>query len=261
MVVCFGWLRSILPPSYRNFADGANVFFMSSRRVWRIPRAWLVNTERETGIGRKDMFRMISIHSSLYDYLQATSSRTPVPGGGSGAALAGALGVSLALMAVRYSIRQPADEPPWAETLERLTVAGRLLQEGIAEDMERFGDFVEARRVSTDQEAGESPEGMRAIVRTPLRLAGVCLDALILLRECANRIRRPYLSDLGAGGLLLAAALRSALLTARANLGEWADREESWESLADLHRLERECAHRAEALEAAITARMSEGNG
>src|SRR5690349_13823201 len=43
-------------------------------------------------------------HHTLKEYLQQLSLKTPVPGGGSAAALAGALGAALISMAANYSL-------------------------------------------------------------------------------------------------------------------------------------------------------------
>ncbi len=81
------------------------------------------------------------LQMSIRDFLGATAAKQPTPGGGSVAALAGALAASLAAMALRYTLGKKAFaeyETELSAALAQFDTAGSLLQELILEDMAAY---------------------------------------------------------------------------------------------------------------------------
>src|SRR3954469_3638025 len=75
------------------------------------------------------------------DFLAATAAKAPTPGGGSVAALAGALAASLAAMALEYTVCKKSFAQHDAEirpALAQFQNASRLLQELILEDVAAY---------------------------------------------------------------------------------------------------------------------------
>ena len=81
------------------------------------------------------------LQMSVAEFVGATGARQPTPGGGSVAALAGALAASLAAMALRYTVGKKAyaaHEGELTAALAQFEIAASLLQELIAEDVAAY---------------------------------------------------------------------------------------------------------------------------
>ncbi len=137
---------------------------------------------------------------SIEQFLDELASRKPVPGGGSVAALSGALAASLVAMAAEYSA-----DTKRADKSRRM--AG-VLMGLIDKDARAFakGDLKEATEVPL-QTARYSYE--------ILKLAGA------LLKDCNPRL----ITDVGVAAKMAEAAVEGALLNVRVNLSSIKDEE------------------------------------
>jgi len=171
----------------------------------------------------------MTLYSSLTlpDLLDAFSSSEPVPGGGSAAALAGALGVSLLLMAAGIQrTRTGAAE----ETADLAEVSARLrpLRDRLAElvdlDSEAYGMVLTALRLPNDSEVEKSVRrraidaAMRDATETPLDTMRACQQALRAGITVARNSSPNAASDVGVAIELLVAAMRGAGLNVDTNL-------------------------------------------
>jgi methenyltetrahydrofolate cyclohydrolase len=155
------------------------------------------------------------------------ASGAPVPGGGSAAALSGAIGAALLGMVVELSRGRPATAEHEAELAEIGDAAMRLredLQRLAEEDSAAYAAVVEARRLprQTDTErsgrAAAIADATRRATRSPLAIA-YGAEALLGLAERLAPIGNPNaVSDVGVGALLAGAALRGGALNVRINL-------------------------------------------
>ncbi|MFU8797019.1 MAG: cyclodeaminase/cyclohydrolase family protein [Dehalococcoidia bacterium] len=137
---------------------------------------------------------------SIEDFLDKLASRKPVPGGGSVAALSGALAAGLVAMAAEYSTDR--------ETADKARGLARDLMGLIDRDARAFaaGDLKEATEVPL-QTARWSYE--------VLKLAGT------LLEDCNPRL----VTDVGVAAKMAEAALEGALLNVQVNLISVKDEE------------------------------------
>lgn len=150
--------------------------------------------------------------------LEGIARPGPSGGGGAAAALAGATAAALvAMVAGVAALRAPGDAGLREIVAEADTLRDRLLRL-IERDVEAFGLVVEARRVTGDTRAAAVREALVGATEVPLELAAgsarVLEQCLVLLPAA----RPSTLADLGVAGVLAAAALEGAALTARANL-------------------------------------------
>lgn len=166
---------------------------------------------------------------SAQDLLDATSSRQPTPGGGSVAALSGAFGAGLVLMAARISLhkaQKTGDTPAPVlmaalDTLEE--VQGRL-RHLADEDVAVFRGYVDATRLpkATAEEKAARRAALdragEAARAAPLGTAQACTEALAQAQACLEHTHPEVVSDVGAGAALLRGALEAALLTLDINL-------------------------------------------
>ncbi len=163
---------------------------------------------------------------SVQELLRRVAARTPTPGGGSAAAIAGALGTALGEMVVAYST--PAKQTPTAELVglakELVESRGTFLELANA-DTEAYESVRIARR---DRKAHPGDGAAQQAVVDALRKAiEVPMDTARLARRVAERLEahretmNPVLgSDLVSGLALLRAAAESALSNVSVNLAD-----------------------------------------
>jgi len=163
------------------------------------------------------------VQRSLAEFLERVGSDAPAPGGGSVAALTGALAASLGRKVTALTLGKPAFA---AAESEVRSVANRLLRAQqalcalIAEDAAAYGQLHAALRLDrADPQRAEQVAGAaRLAASVPLEtatLAAAVLADLSRLRDIGNpRLR----SDVDAGRHLAHAALQAAAVNVRANL-------------------------------------------
>lgn len=155
------------------------------------------------------------------------ASRAPIPGGGSAAALAGAMGASLVAMVAELTIGRPdaaQHEHALQELRDEAVAHQRLLMDLAEQDARAYGAVVEARHMpkDTDEERSARSEALRrtmvAAAEIPLLSAGAAVDVLELARTIAPIGNPNAVSDAGVAAQLAAAAVRGAILNVRINL-------------------------------------------
>ncbi|MDQ6884675.1 MAG: cyclodeaminase/cyclohydrolase family protein [Candidatus Dormibacteraeota bacterium] len=153
------------------------------------------------------------------EYLGQLGSTSAVPGGGSAAALAGAMGVALLGMVAALSARKGAD-PAERERLSALApeleqLRGRLLQLS-QDDIDAYRAVLDARKRKAPPEVLNRASARAAEV--PLETARACDRALSIFSDVSPTAWEVTRSDLNAGGALLAVGLRAALANVAVNL-------------------------------------------
>jgi formiminotetrahydrofolate cyclodeaminase len=171
---------------------------------------------------------------ALADVLDAFATTEPVPGGGSAAALAGAIGTSLLLMVAampKTRTGAPEETADLAEAATRLHPLRDQLLELVDRDSDAYKEVVDAYRLpkGSDVEKASRKDAIdRAIVsatETPLDTMRACQQALRgAVTVSANGHRRTT-SDVGVGVELLVAALRGARMNVDINLAALDDQE------------------------------------
>ena len=163
----------------------------------------------------------------LRDLADRLASREPVPGGGSAAAIAGAMGAALVSMVVELSVGRPEHVAHDAALREIGAAAAErqaVLLDLAEADAAAYQAVVTARRMpkQTDPERGARSaalrEAMLEAARVPLRTATVATEVLGLAERIAPIGNSNAISDAGVAAQLAAAAVRGALLNVRINL-------------------------------------------
>lgn len=169
----------------------------------------------------------------LGDFLKATASASPTPGGGSVAAVSAALGSGLVAMIANLSIgkKQCPEQEKIQEILGESEKKINELLEEARKDMEAYNQVMAAYGLpkETDSEKEERSEKIQLALKNaaeaPLSAAKICLEVLQLAKEAA-RIGNPnVISDAVAGGLLAEAAMQAILLNVTVNLSLIKDEE------------------------------------
>jgi len=182
------------------------------------------------------------------------ASRDPIPGGGSAAALAGAMAASLVSMVAELTIGRP-DSADHEETLREIGEAAIQRRSDLLDlaedDAIAYGAVVQARRMPKESEAEREIRArvlrtaMVEAARVPLRTAEVAAEVLELAESIAPIGNRNAASDAGVAAQLAAASVRGALLNVRINLPHLPPDEPLRSSAPDdVARLERTAAER-----------------
>ncbi|HUE76194.1 MAG TPA: cyclodeaminase/cyclohydrolase family protein [Chloroflexota bacterium] len=192
---------------------------------------------------------------------------TPVPGGGSAAAMVGTLAAALAAMVGRFTIGRKR----FAAVTDAATAAVDLADQARAdllalldEDAIAYAGVVEAQKLPRDtdeQKAERSRLLQRALTvsaRVPLRIAERCAALLPVTAEMA-RIGNPNLiSDAGVASVLAEAGLQAAALNVRANLFYISDASTRATMKAELANYLRDAPVRRDEVLALVTQRLGD---
>lgn len=164
---------------------------------------------------------------TVTDLTAALAAASPTPGGGSAAALAGALGASLVAMVARLSQGRPRYQEHaerHAAALEAAETARLRLLELMDEDASAYGDYRKARQMphGTDAEASARDAASRLAARgaasVPLAVVQACHGLIEVAEGMVGRSNVSAASDLGVAALLLECAAQGAAENAIVNL-------------------------------------------
>jgi formiminotetrahydrofolate cyclodeaminase len=171
---------------------------------------------------------------TLRRFLDELASSAPTPGGGSAAAIMGAMGAALVSMVCRLTIGKKDYEPVEAAMRAALGEAEALRQRltaMIAEDVEAFDALMAAYKLprATEEEktvrSRAVQEALKQATDVPLACAQACAQVIELARRVAPTGNRGVISDAGVAALAAHAALRSAALNVRINVPSIKDPE------------------------------------
>jgi glutamate formiminotransferase/formiminotetrahydrofolate cyclodeaminase len=167
-------------------------------------------------------------------FLDAVAEPTATPGGGSVAALAGALGASLGQMVAGLSRKkksQAAYVEPLSDALAEFHSASRALAEAIDRDAASFESVMAAYKLpqSTPQEQGRRESAIQRALQgaanVPMEVARKAADVFELLGKLETIASPSMLSDIRVGRLMAGAAVRGALENVAINLESITDSE------------------------------------
>ncbi|MCA9320124.1 MAG: glutamate formimidoyltransferase [Planctomycetes bacterium] len=160
------------------------------------------------------------------------SRATPAPGGGSIAALAGALGASLGAMVGNLSFYKKGLEERRG-AFESLAVRAQLVKDELLAlvdaDTEAFNEVLTAFRMPKDSPAEESARtaaiqaGYKHATTIPMRTAELCLETITLCRDAARDGMPSSVTDAGVGALMARSGCLGALYNVLINLGSISD--------------------------------------
>ena len=180
------------------------------------------------------------------EFADLVASDAPAPGGGSVAALYGAIGAALtAMVACLTQGRKKYAE--YAEHAAEVQQEASALQAKLIDVMDRdtdafmvVSDAFAMPKETDEQKAARSAaiqEGLKGCTRTPMEMMELCDKTITLAASLIGRFNDTSASDLGVALLSLKAGIQGAWLNVLINIGSLKDRE-----FAD------ECRSRGEAL-------------
>lgn len=167
------------------------------------------------------------IHKTLEAFNQILGSDAPAPGGGSVAALSGALGAELISMVCRLSIgreKYHACETVLKNALSSCSTLAKSLLQRVDLDTEAFNDVMTAFKMpkETDEERAKRSKaiqsGYKTAVQSPLAIAEECLSVLESAESILGKSNTNCISDLGVAALMAHAGLEGAVMNVKINL-------------------------------------------
>jgi glutamate formiminotransferase/formiminotetrahydrofolate cyclodeaminase len=167
------------------------------------------------------------IDKKVSNFLNELASNSPTPGGGSVAALAGALGAALISMVGNLTVGKKKYEDVEEEIKRILSSSEKLryeLSQLIEDDVKVFNNFMSTYKMPKETEdekkvrAEKIQESLIEAAKVPLKVAYKCLDILSLSKEVAEKGNINVVSDAGVAALMAEAALESAILNVKINL-------------------------------------------
>ena len=171
---------------------------------------------------------------TVAEFLEKTASGTPVPGGGSVAALGAALAASLTEMVANLTINKKGYEASETE-MERLAEEARHCRDRLVKDIDRdsdaYNDVMVAFKLpkNTDDEKKKRQEAIQNALKTaasvPLRVAGNAFRILERAGKAVEGGNRNAVTDALVGAMMAKTAALSALFNVKINLTSIEDKD------------------------------------
>ncbi|MEM1514427.1 MAG: glutamate formimidoyltransferase [Candidatus Thermoplasmatota archaeon] len=153
---------------------------------------------------------------SIEEFLEELASASPAPGGGSAAALGGAIACGLAEMVCNLTIgkkKYVEVEEEMKEKVEKLKYLRKDFLKLVEEDANAFNDVMKAIKEKRGLE-----EAYKKACEVPLRTAEKCTILMKDIKEIAEKGNKNSISDAGVAMLFAYASFNSAILNVKINL-------------------------------------------
>jgi formiminotetrahydrofolate cyclodeaminase len=169
---------------------------------------------------------------SVDEFLERLASKAATPGGGSAAAVMGAMGAALVAMVCNLTIgkeKYAAVEPEMAAILGEADRLRGALTEAIAADVAVFGRVMAAYGMprANDHDrlvrAKAVQSALKEATDVPLHCAQLCREVIELCHRAATSGNVNVISDAGVGVMAAYAAVKSAALNVFINIGALED--------------------------------------
>jgi glutamate formiminotransferase/formiminotetrahydrofolate cyclodeaminase len=168
------------------------------------------------------------VERTLRAFSDDLASSAAVPGGGSAAAYAGAMGAALAAMVGRIAERKETSEATTGLIAEADNLRADFIRL-VDDDSAAFARVSEAMKMpkATDEDKRARTERLQSALlaasRVPLEVAKTSRRLLDLCERTVERAASATVSDVGVGALLAETALRGAALNVMINLASIKD--------------------------------------
>jgi len=184
--------------------------------------------------------------TEVESFLEALASQSATPGGGSAAAIIGAMGAALVSMMCNLTIgkKKYADvEGEMKEVLAKAEALRRKLTAMIEDDVKAFdavmGAYGMAKETDADKAARERAiqSALKQATDVPLRCCHAAREVIDLAAIASDKGNLNVISDAGVGALAAYAALRSAALNVFTNARVITDKTFAEAKLKELNQL------------------------
>ena len=166
------------------------------------------------------------IDKSFSQIVESLAAKTPTPGGGAAAAMAGAMGTALLLMVVRFSRGKKANEAreqDLARVETQLADALKRMMPMAERDCRSFDLVSAAYGMPKEPEAQKAlrdkaiQEAMVGAMVVPEETLCMVRDVFVAMEQVTSCVGKAIVSDLASGAALLLASAEGAFLNVRIN--------------------------------------------
>ena len=203
------------------------------------------------------------------DFVDELSTASPAPGGGSAAALMGALAAALAAMVANLTVGKKGHEAV-ADSMKAIAVAAQgqkdFLLAAVDQDTRAFDALMAAYRLPATSDAEREAKakavaaGLRGATAVPHAVLERTLAVLELARQVAEHGNPNARSDAGVAALAAAAAARGAYLNVLINVQSLGDDPWALTTAQAAEKLARSAERTAAAIASEVTARLAPGS-
>ncbi|MFW6121156.1 MAG: cyclodeaminase/cyclohydrolase family protein [Petrotogales bacterium] len=174
------------------------------------------------------------VDMNLETFLDELASDSPAPGGGSVAALSGALGTALSSMVCNLTLEKEKYEDVQHEIKDVFKKSEQLrkqLTELIDKDTQAFNDVIKAFKMPKETEEQKEKrkqaiqKGYKTAAHVPLETAKACEKVLDISLVVAEKGNKNSITDAVVSALMAQAGVESAILNVKINLGSIKDNE------------------------------------
>ncbi|MCD6237387.1 MAG: cyclodeaminase/cyclohydrolase family protein [Thermoplasmata archaeon] len=167
-------------------------------------------------------------------FLDEVASESPAPGGGSVAALAGALGAALSAMVCNLTLNKEkfaSVHDEIEEVLERCEHTRERLTDIIDKDTEAFNKVMDAIKLPKDTEEEqkkrkkELQKALKGAALVPLETARLCAEVIELSKVVAQKGNQNSITDAASSAIIAEAGFRAAILNVKINLASIKDKK------------------------------------
>ncbi|BBA32984.1 methenyl tetrahydrofolate cyclohydrolase [Methylocaldum marinum] len=181
---------------------------------------------------------------TIHHFLDDLASKSATPGGGSAAAIMGAMGAALVSMVCNLTIGKKnyeSVEPEMKEILAKSESLRAQLMDMVRSDVEVFNKVMAAYGLpkETDEQKSARSQQIQSALQeatdVPIECAKACAEVIRLSRIVAEKGNRNVVSDAGVAVVAGHAALKSAALNVYVNVGSIKDEKFVSSRLAQLN--------------------------
>jgi len=167
-------------------------------------------------------------------FLDEVASESPAPGGGSVAALAGALGAALSEMVCNLTLNKEkfaSVHDEMREVLERSEHIRKRLTDIIDKDTEAFNKVMDALKLPKDTEEekkkrkNEIQKALKGAALVPLETARLCGEVIELSKIVSEKGNQNSITDAASSAILAKAGFNAAILNVKINLASIKDKK------------------------------------
>lgn len=177
------------------------------------------------------------IDKKITDFLDELASNSPAPGGGSAAAIAGAMGAALGSMVANLTIGK--EEYAEFEEFFKAKIAEteelrKKLTELVDLDANAFTGVINSFRLPKDTEEQKATRSAKILeeykkaAEVPMDTCRACRKVIDLLNEMGTKGNKNALSDIAVGALCALTGLKSAVHNVEINLGFIKTKDAEW---------------------------------
>jgi len=173
------------------------------------------------------------VDMDIKSFLDEVASESPAPGGGSVAALAGALGAALSAMVCNLTLNKEkyaSVHDEIEEVLERCEHTRDRLLDIVDKDTEAFNRVMDALKLpkTTEEEKrirkNKLQEAFKGAALVPLETARLCAEIIEVTKTVAQKGNQSSITDAVVSALMAEAGFKAAILNVKINLASIKDK-------------------------------------